>query len=774
MFRQGLVLVMAFGLLAGLGFGQEQPTDLMPPGGIGMNVIAISPVIPGVPVRLEAFFRSGVFLDTMAFVFTPSGAIQYSGQTEWRHVVNPGDSLVFPLEVTFPKDDTTGFEIATYIKVGRFIGIEFYVASTGDSVKTFSFDPRTLPKDEEPRYSEEYWRLIKTPRLLHEWGDTTKVKVSTHKASDWELMKIKERTPLTDADEQHIIVDGETWYRKRGEYEFQKLKQYASPQERVRVREAELNEKYKDVKRDMIIDLRNPADYDFVKELVGNGLQPMDSVGFYRGAITKSEGGQLSRRKIRYSMYPKYPREIHELTPAEQDSARQRIWDRKKSLAPVPRQNPKDVLLNYDFETWWYYDWSYWDENEENGRDYWYDVTSDSGEVHSGDFSLWCAAEGNMPDGVQYDDFMWSWLEYTHGGIYIGGHDNVKLKYWLWYETETNYDFFEVYWCYDGQSWNNYSNNATGYSSGWEEFTLDIPKEGDSLYIAFLFYSDYDYCDYRGVFLDDISLTGDAIADLPNLTWTTPYWWDAPIVPSSVTGTNVTGNLCGNAPTYIDVAVINEGTVTAAPFSVALYIDGGILDTVFECYSYLLPGLDTYFEDHKDYISQGYHSLTMKIDNDSLIHESCETDNVYEKTFYWSAPGTITVNGTTAYRDMNPPTVEKVARKVRVELWDDDDIADDLLASTWAADNGNFSMGPVSNADELWSGRQDIYLKIYAENDAAYVDQGHNGNRVFYQTSTQSEAPDGTYYYGVVNVPGPQSGPFFMRSKTEHHGFSRG
>ncbi|MDD4051877.1 MAG: CARDB domain-containing protein, partial [candidate division Zixibacteria bacterium] len=214
-----------------------------------------------------------------------------------------------------------------------------------------------------------------------------------------------------------------------------------------------------------------------------------------------------------------------------------------------------------------------------------------------------------------------------------------------------------------------------------------------------------------------------------------------------------------------DLAVTNSGNATSDPFSVSLYLDGGLLVGELQYYSYLFAGADHYFEDHMAYISAGYHSLTMIIDPLGLIEETCETDNVYEKVFYWPAPGTITVSGWATYQDMNPPSSGKNARNMKVEMWDDDAAADDLLALTWTTAGGAFVFGTVSNADESWLGRQDIYLKFYAENDAAYVDKKHDSSRVTYQTGTQSEVPNGTLSLGTVNIPGPQSGPFFILDK---------
>jgi hypothetical protein len=317
MFRQGLVFVLAFGLLAGGVFAQPEKGKSFGPelNPHYVSINAVGTISAGEPARIEAFLKSWDFLDTVVVVFEPNGAIQYSGQTEWRQVVNAGDSIVFPLEVTFPMNDTTGFEIVAYKNGKVFLGDGFYVVSTEDPLKTFKFDPRKLPKETIPPSSEGYLREPHSTPSHDERGDT--VKGTIYMPTDTDRMKEKERTPLTDADEQHILVDGEDWYRKRGEYEFKKLKKYANLHERVKAREAEVDEKYKNRMYETTMDLRDSADYAFAKSLFGDRLQPMDSAGFYHANISKAEGRPLVARKIRICLYPNYPLESHEPTPAE-------------------------------------------------------------------------------------------------------------------------------------------------------------------------------------------------------------------------------------------------------------------------------------------------------------------------------------------------------------------------------------------------------------------------------------------------------------------------
>lgn len=186
--------MLAFGLMGLCIFVQPKSVksggiDLAP---YGMAVQQISEIIPGNPTQLEVFIRSSIFLDTVTFKIITVEAVLYSGQTEWRQVVNAGDSLTFPLEVIFPPNDTTGFEVTTVRRGTGFTGTGFYAVTTGDSVKTFQVDPRSFPKDTVQPSSEGYLREPHDMPPHDERGDT--VKSTTYMPTDRDRMKEKEKT----------------------------------------------------------------------------------------------------------------------------------------------------------------------------------------------------------------------------------------------------------------------------------------------------------------------------------------------------------------------------------------------------------------------------------------------------------------------------------------------------------------------------------------------------------------------------------------------------
>lgn len=125
----------------------------------------------------------------------------------------------------------------------------------------------------------------------------------------------------------------------------------------------------------------------------------------------------------------------------------------------------------------------------------------------------------------------------------------------------------------------------------------------------------------------------------PNLTYYTPTGWDGPLVPSSVSGTHTIGpNLQGDSTTYIDWAIVNNGTDTAlTTFYIYLYSDnipiaGWYTDS-------LPPNYYAYVEDYVDTFTAGSHTLGIFADSTNTITESNESDNKYSQGFIWGGGG---------------------------------------------------------------------------------------------------------------------------------------
>jgi len=126
------------------------------------------------------------------------------------------------------------------------------------------------------------------------------------------------------------------------------------------------------------------------------------------------------------------------------------------------------------------------------------------------------------------------------------------------------------------------------------------------------------------------------------------------------------------------------------------------------------------------------------------------------------AMNTISYSGYLYYLDPHPPdTIPMPMRHIRIEMWDNDasPFPDDLLAIDTTTDMGYFELGPIENDD--MSGNLDIYLKIYAENEAAYVTDDHNGDIHVIQTPEQPNLPSGEYDT-TITASLIENGPFFI------------
>lgn len=139
----------------------------------------------------------------------------------------------------------------------------------------------------------------------------------------------------------------------------------------------------------------------------------------------------------------------------------------------------------------------------------------------------------------------------------------------------------------------------------------------------------------------------------------------------------------------------------------------------------------------------------------------------------WSGPhcydicdntGFMDVSGHLAYthRDFPFPYPAKPMRDIRVELWDSDWDGDELLEVATTNDDGQFWFNTVSNYDAGGAHGQDIFLRIYAQNDGARFVEGILNSGYYIQSEPVQDVTclgwDTTI---VLPGTGHDSGPFF-------------
>ncbi len=115
--------------------------------------------------------------------------------------------------------------------------------------------------------------------------------------------------------------------------------------------------------------------------------------------------------------------------------------------------------------------------------------------------------------------------------------------------------------------------------------------------------------------------------------------WDAPVVPSSVTGTYSVNDLYTFQDTYIDWTIKNFGPQDIlAQFDTCLYLDN------VELYCWYtngkIAGNIAFIEDWvlNTTPTAGWHNLKIVTDVNDDVEESDETDNTWSNDFYWIPP----------------------------------------------------------------------------------------------------------------------------------------
>ncbi|MBI5806257.1 DNRLRE domain-containing protein [candidate division TA06 bacterium] len=155
----------------------------------------------------------------------------------------------------------------------------------------------------------------------------------------------------------------------------------------------------------------------------------------------------------------------------------------------------------------------------------------------------------------------------------------------------------------------------------------------------------YFYSDESGTYVPSLNIT----CNLPDLITYTPSGWDDKIVASSVTGTNTTNTLYAQKPTYIDLAIMNNTSVSVIKgFYVKIYLDGSEINTQY-CSSLSGNTSKTWSDINYTVYTPGWHKIKIVIDTTGDITEESETNNSYEKLFYWKRlpdlwPGVITTS----------------------------------------------------------------------------------------------------------------------------------
>ena len=122
-----------------------------------------------------------------------------------------------------------------------------------------------------------------------------------------------------------------------------------------------------------------------------------------------------------------------------------------------------------------------------------------------------------------------------------------------------------------------------------------------------------------------------------NLAPYKPGSWSAPIVPSTLTGTNIVNDLYANMDTFIDWTVKNSGPEDIlAQFQTCLYFDS---TEIYCWYTHgKIAGNIAFIEDWALNLipAPGWHTLEIVTDVYDVVLETNELDNTWAAEFYWN------------------------------------------------------------------------------------------------------------------------------------------
>lgn len=247
---------------------------------------------------------------------------------------------------------------------------------------------------------------------------------------------------------------------------------------------------------------------------------------YYEGALWHREPGEYQFKKAEFvDPFAKIQElKARRAAKGEQEPA---IIMRTENLAtkqedskiPKDKHTSRRTQATMGSELIWYEDFesgfpnSKWndvsDHDPNNGYDYWDDYGTSQGNQHvyGGSWSCYCADISDV-SGDYYDNYMDAYLE--SDGIDVSGYADVHYKFWIWHDTEPNYDFVYRYYSADGTNWSQ-GGGSSGQWDGSGEDDYDIGLMNfTTYYTLFVFSSDYSVGpgSYEGAYVDELEIWG--------------------------------------------------------------------------------------------------------------------------------------------------------------------------------------------------------------------------------------------------------------------------
>ncbi len=154
--------------------------------------------------------------------------------------------------------------------------------------------------------------------------------------------------------------------------------------------------------------------------------------------------------------------------------------------------------------------WTLWHSSTEAANVDW---GKSSYRKSAGSYSIWCAGAGPASPGAGHDvpANMNSWV--IAGPFNLSSVTSGTLKFDVWLESESGYDFFKWMASVDGTNWKGLQTSTT--TGGWSTVTQDLTDWGSAnvtghsqVWIALVYSSDSG-TSYEGAYVDQVVLSGD-------------------------------------------------------------------------------------------------------------------------------------------------------------------------------------------------------------------------------------------------------------------------
>ncbi len=638
----------------------------------------------------------------------------------------------FAIEVNIPDYDTSAIlvEICRGDESKRMSGFERWFVTTGDTVEVYNAKPvrghknrENWPSNEEIANLHEQDR-IKRDRIKNDptyrGEHLKKTKISLTKREKMELM---EQSPLKTHSVQFITVDGISYRRDYGEYKFRESKVIDNIVPNIDSLNNYYQEHADELTKHIVIDLREPKDYDFVKNLCPD-IKEMERKGYYEGTLTLRQIELIFEKGLKAERYPRYPGDPSPGQLDRQNKLKKQQDD--KHINNETDESPKEphYLFEYYFEEpidtsiWHMYDY-----NAINGYDYWGYVDESVGRVSDGYGSAWCAGIGDQIQCFQYDNNMNAAM-YLAEPIDVSAFDQYEFCYSYYLDSEFDYDFMWVLLYRDNIGWA-CIDSISGFHDGLLDGINIILDNSDfatqEMSLNFRFKSDEAFNTYEGGYIDGVEVWGNS--PRPDLFPAGGSGWLNPIIVSSEPDNHTSSAIYNNQTSYIDISVGNGGDWEgiAGPFSVALFLDDIPQPIEVLTWTDSLPyGEYATFDDIEHEFDAGFHTLRIEADYYNSVVEIEEGNNSYTCTIECD-DNIISINGNINYKNFKDNTFYD-ARNIFIEIWDNNYPGNDVLVDTmWANSNGYFENNSIYNEDtDGLGGTLDIYLKYFARNEAAY------------------------------------------------------